>query len=265
MSIPPLTIVLAGWLAAALLMVGLWLLQKGRRNAAILDVGWCLSFGLVAIWYALAVQGEPARRLLVAVLAATWGFRLALHLFFDRVHEKPEDGRYQTLRRQWGDRAQLYLFLLFQLEALAIPVLSFPLLVLMRNPRPTFSLWELAGVLVWLAAVGGEWVADRQLARFRADPLNRGRTCRDGLWRYSRHPNYFFEGLHWWAYVLMGVGVPAGWVTLLGPLLMTVALLKISGLPLAEAQALASRGEDYRDYQRTTSAVIPWFPKQAGR
>ncbi len=265
MSIPPLTIVLTGWLAAALLMVGLWLVQTRRRNAAILDVGWCLSFGLVAIGYALAVQGLPARRFLVAVLAATWGFRLALHLFFDRVHEKPEDGRYQTLRRQWGDRAPLYFFLLFQVEALAIPILSLPLLVLMQNPRPTFSLWELAGVLVWLAAVGGEWAADRQLARFRADPLNRGRTCRNGLWRYSRHPNYFFEGLHWWAYVLMGVGVPSGWVTLLGPLLMTVALLKISGLPLAEAQALANRGEDYRDYQRTTSAVIPWFPKQAGR
>jgi steroid 5-alpha reductase family enzyme len=135
----------------------------------------------------------------------------------------------------------------------------------MQNPSPTFTLWELAGGLLWLAAVGGEWVADRQLVRFRADPVNRGRTCRDGLWRYSRHPNYFFEALHWWAYVLMGVGVPFGWVTLLGPLLMTVALLKISGFPLAEAQALASRGEDYRNYQRTTSAFIPWFPKQAGR
>ncbi len=260
-----LTIVLAGWLAAALVMVGLWLVQRAHQNAAILDMGWCFSFGLVAIWYALAVRGEPTRRALVAVLAGTWGFRLALHLFFDRIHKKPEDGRYQTIRRQWGERAPLYFFLLFQGEAFAIPVLSLPLLVLMQNPSPTFSPWELVGVLVWVTAVGGEWVADRQLARFRADPLNRGRTCREGLWRYSRHPNYFFEALHWWAYVLMGVGVPFGWVTLLGPLVMTVALLKISGLPLAEAQALASRGEDYREYQRTTSAFIPWFPRQAGR
>ena len=265
MSLSPLTIVLAEWLASTLVMVGLWLVQRGRRNAAILDVGWCVSFSLVVIWSALVVQGEPARRLLVAVLAGAWGFRLALHLYLDRVHGKPEDERYQTLRRQWGDRAQLYLFLLFQVEAVAVPLLCLPLLVLMQNPRPTFSLWELAGVLLWLAAVGGEWIADRQLARFRGDPANRGRTCREGLWRYSRHPNYFFEALHWWAYVLMGVGVPFGWVTLLGPLLMTVALLKVSGFPLAEAQALASRGEDYRNYQRSTSAFIPWFPKQTGR
>ncbi len=130
----------------------------------------------------------------------------------------------------------------------------------MQNPRPTFSLWELVGLLVWLGAVVGEGLADWQLARFKSEPGNRWKTCREGLWRYSRHPNYFFEWLHWCAYVPMGVGVPGGWITLLNPAIMLVFLLWVSGIPWAEAQALATRGEDYRAYQRTTSAFIPWFP-----
>ncbi|MFQ5946716.1 MAG: DUF1295 domain-containing protein [Anaerolineae bacterium] len=265
MSVHPLWLVLLGWAATALMMVTLWFLQRVRGNAATADVGWCFGFALVAIGYALAAQGDPERRLLVACLPAIYAFRLGLHVLMDRVFGKPEDGRYRSLRGKWGSQAQLYFFVYFQGQALAIVVFSLPLLVLMYNPRPTFSLWELAGIAVWLIAVVGEAVADRQLARFRANPNNRGKTCREGLWRYSRHPNYFFESLHWWAYVVMGIGVPNGWITLIGPVLMTVALLKISGIPLAEAQALASRGEDYRKYQRTTSAFIPWFPKEEGR
>ena len=262
MNVTPQELVLAGWILTALLMVGAWLVQRAQGNAGVVDVIWCVTFALTAVGYALATTGDPARRLLVAMMAGTWGLRLAGHLFVDRILDKPEDARYQTLRRRWGKRAQLYLFLIFQAEALALPVFALPLLVLMQNGRPTFSLWEGAGVLLWVIAVSGEWTADRQLARFRADVRNRSKTCREGLWRYSRHPNYFFESLHWWAYVLMGVGVPYGWLTLIGPGLMTVSLLKISGIPLAEAQAIAVRGEEYRAYQRTTSAFIPWFPSR---
>jgi len=117
------------------------------------------------------------------------------------------------------------------------------------------------GVIVWALGVGGEAVADAQLKRFRQDPGNRGKTCRRGLWRYSRHPNYFCEGVHWCTYVVMSIGLPDWWLTLVGPVVMIGALLKVSGIPMAEAQALASRGEDYREYQRTTNAFIPWFPR----
>ncbi len=258
-------LVLAAWIVTALLMVGAWLVQRAQGNAAVMDVTWCLAFALTAVGYALTTTGDPTRRFLVAMMAATWEVRLAGYVFINRILDKPEDARYQTLRRRWGTRAQLYWFLIFEAEALALPVFSLPLLVLMQNTRQTFSLWEWGGVVVWLVAVSGEWMADRQLARFRADPANHGTTCRAGLWRYSRHPNYFFESLHWWAYVLMGVGVPYGWLTLLGPVLMTFALLKVSGIPYAEAQAVATRGEEYREYQRTTSAFIPWFPKRPRR
>ena len=118
------------------------------------------------------------------------------------------------------------------------------------------------GLATWLASVGGEALADRQLARFRADPRHRGKTCRAGLWRYSRHPNYFFEWLHWFAYVLLAVGSPIAWLAWSGPVVMYVFLRWISGIPWTEQQALRSRGEDYARYQRSTPMLIPWFPKE---
>ncbi len=257
----PLTLVVTGYLAMAVLMAGLWVLELRMRNASIADVGWCLGLGLVVCWYAWVAHGDAGRRLLVALMGAIYAARLGYYILVDRVLGKPEDARYRRLRQEWGERQDVRLFLYFQLQAAAVTLFSLPFLVLMQNPRPTFSLWELAGALVWLVAVTGEAVADRQLARFRARPWNRDRVCREGLWRYSRHPNYFFEWLHWWSYVVMGVGLPNWWVTLLGPVVMGWALLKVTGIPLAEAQAAATRGEDYRLYQRTTSAFFPWFPK----
>jgi steroid 5-alpha reductase family enzyme len=258
-SIPAL--LLSSWIISALLMLWAWCFQRARHNAAIVDIAWYLSFALVAVGYAVATTGDPNRRLLVAIMAGTWGLRLAGYLYLDRILDKSEDARYQRIRRWFGKRAQGYFFLLFQGEALAIPVFSLPLLVLMQNTRLDFSLWEWAGVVLWMIALAGEWQADRQLVAFRAKPENQGKVCREGLWRYSRHPNYFFESLHWWAYVLMAIGLPYAWATVVAPIGMTVTLLWITGIPLAEAQALVTRGEEYREYQRTTSAFIPWFPK----
>lgn len=264
---PPLSLELAliSWMAMAAVMGGLWLVQRVHQNVVIADVGWCVGFGLVAIGYGIEVEGDPTRRILLTAMGSIYAFRLAFHLFFNRVLRQPEDGRYQSLRHKWGPQAQLYFFLYFQGQAVAIAMFSLPLLVLMHNPHSPWGFWDIVGILLWLIAIIGETIADRQLAQFRADPRNRGKTYRDGLWYYSRHPNYFFEGLHWCAYVVMGIGIPYGWLTLLGPVLMVWALLKISGIPFAESQALANRGEDYRAYQRTTNAFIPWFPKASGQ
>jgi steroid 5-alpha reductase family enzyme len=130
----------------------------------------------------------------------------------------------------------------------------------MGNPAAPPTPWDAAGVVLWLGAVTGEAVADRQLERFRADPANRGRTCRVGLWSWSRHPNYFFEWLHWWAFALLAVGSPFAWIAALAPLLMLYSLLRVTGIPATEARALETRGDDYRDYQRTTSAFVPLPP-----
>jgi steroid 5-alpha reductase family enzyme len=258
----PWVLVLAGAVVTSAMMTGLWLLQRARRDAGWVDVGWSYGIGILAVLYAIAGDGDPARRGLVGALGAVWSLRLGTYILANRVIGKPEDSRYQTLRASWGERAQPYFFLFFQAQALLDVLFAVPLLVAMRKPGAPFDGFDLAGVAVWLVAVGGETIADRQLARHRADPALRGRTCRSGLWRFSRHPNYFFEFLHWWAYVALAAGAPAWWLALLGPAVMAFFLLKVTGIPATEAQALKSR-TDYAEYRRTTSAFIPWPPRSS--
>ena len=257
------TFLLWAWLGTTPMMVGLWVAYHWHyRNAVLADVGFCVGFGLVSIGFGLMASGEINHRIVVAVMGAGYAFRLGTFLFCTRIVNMAEDARYQALREKSGDRAEWYFFVYFIGQALAITVLSMPLMVLMVNPNETWSVWEIGGILVWVIGVGGETLADYQLHCFRRQFCHSGKACRTGLWRYSRHPNYFFEGVHWCAYVIMSVGISYGWLTLAGPVLMMGALLKVSGVPLAEAQALANRGDDYRDYQRTTNTFIPWFPQQ---
>jgi steroid 5-alpha reductase family enzyme len=251
----------SGWPLVALVLGALWLWQRSSRDAGIADVGWAFSVGLLVLWYAVASPGLAERRLLVATMTCLWSLRLALYILRDRVLSGDEDGRYQQLRASWGAKFQTRMFLFFQGQALLAVLFSLPPLVAMRSQRPDLGALDLAGILVWAAAITGESLADRQLARFRSDPANRGRTCRIGLWRYSRHPNYFFEWLHWWAYTLVAWGSDHFWLTVAAPFVMLVFVLFITGIPPTEARALESRGEDYRRYQRSTSAFFPWFPK----
>jgi len=255
-------LLLWGWLIAGGVMAVLWCIQRRTHDAGIVDVGWAAILGILAIFYALAADGHGPRRILVGALAAIWSFRLAVYLLLNRVLGKPEDGRYQELRRNRPDSAQSFFFFFFQAQALLDVILSVPFAIIALDTSPEISIWQWAGAGIWLIAVAGESIADAQLARFRADPANRGRTCRAGLWRYSRHPNYFFEWLHWWTYVLMSIGMSLGWLSLMPAALMLLLIVKVTGIPPTEAQALRSRGEDYRAYQRTTSAFFPWFPRK---
>lgn len=247
------------WLLAAAMMALGWVWQRARSNAGIVDVLWAAGVGGSAVLLALTGDGSRWTRLALASLGGVWGMRLAVHLW-TRVRGEPEDGRYQNLRMHWhGD--QLKFFAFFQFQALLIVLFALPFAAVARNPESS-GVWLPAAAAIWLLSVTGESIADAQLARFRADPSHRGRTCRDGLWRYSRHPNYFFEWLHWLAYVCLAAGSPIGWLAWSGPIVMYVFLRWISGIPLTEAHALRSRGEDYRAYQRSTSMLIPWFPKR---
>jgi len=248
----------------AAIMLLLWLYATARRDASIVDVGWSAGLGILAVLYGLTTEGYPPRVMLVAALAALWSLRLAGYLFVNRIWGRSEDGRYQTLRARWGPRATRNFFWFFQFQALLSVLFSIPFLVAIHNPTPDLGWADWLGTAIWIVAVLGETIADLQLARFRSAPHNRGKTCRRGLWNYSRHPNYFFEWLHWWAYVGLSLGNPWWPVTLLGPAAMLFFLFKVTGIPATERQALASRGEDYRQYQRTTSPFIPWFPHRAG-
>ncbi|HEY6939860.1 DUF1295 domain-containing protein [Dokdonella sp.] len=247
------------WSLAAIAQTAAWWWQRSHRNAGIVDVTWAAGLGAASVVIAALGPGAIAPRIALAVLGAAWGARLALHLW-SRVRHEGEDGRYAYLRGRWGDDQRRW-FAFFQFQAFLVALFALPFAAVAANAR-TVPGWIAAGVGTWLVATLGEWIADAQLARFRADPANRGRTCRVGLWRYSRHPNYFFEWLQWFAYVFLAVGSPLAWMAWSGPLLMYVFLRWLSGIPFTEAQALRTRGEDYRAYQRSTPMLFPWFPRR---
>lgn len=249
------------WLAglSVLVMSLVWLMQWRTRNAGHVDVAWALMLGSAALAFGWFAQGDVATRLTVAVLGGIWGFRLGLHLLH-RVLREPEDGRYAYLRAHWqGHQGKFFGF--FMVQALFVVLFATPMLAAAQNPTPLDVPHLVAAVAIWCLALGGESIADAQLDAFRRDPANRGKTCRSGLWRYSRHPNYFFEWLHWFAYVVLALGSPLFAWSWIGPAVMLVALNWLTGIPFVEAQSLRSRGDDYRDYQRTTSRFIPWMPK----
>jgi steroid 5-alpha reductase family enzyme len=244
-------------------MAAVWLYSRQTHNIGYVDVAWAILMGLMAIAVAIGGRGAALPRTLVGVLGAAWALRLGLHLF-RRVHHKPEDGRYVRLRDHWrGHQGKLFVF--FQLQALIVALFAIPLLAATSNPVRTASAWSIAGVLLWLLSVGGEALADRQLSAWRSEPTHHGKTCRAGLWAWSRHPNYFFEWLHWFSYALIAIGAPQAWIALAGPVLMFAFLYRVTGIPYTEEQALRSRGEDYRAYQREVSAFFPWPARRSSR
>ena len=243
------------------LMLLLWTIHLPMRNAAIVDAGWAGGLALLGILYGIYGTGFSDRRILVAAMAGIWGLRLGLYLLLTRVIGHPEEGRYQELRRKWVTNLPLKFLIFFEAQAVLDIVLSIPFLLAAENHEPRLSLAEYGAAALWVVAVGGEILSDLQLSAFKANPSNRGKTCDRGLWRYSRHPNYFFEWLTWVSFALLAIGAPHGYLGLISPALILYFLLRVTGIPATEAQAIRSRGDEYRRYQRTTSAFVPWFPK----
>lgn len=249
-------------LAALVLLFSLtWLVQLRTRNAGLVDSVWAWSLGLLAAWYAWCGSAPAQLRVLLGLLGAAWGLRLGTHLLL-RNHGKPEDGRYARFRQEWGAAANRNMFWFFQFQVLFSMLLSISFGVVAWSPAEPGSLFTVAAVLLWLVSVAGEGLADWQLAQFKQDPASRGQVCRRGLWYYSRHPNYFFECLHWLAYPLLAAGSAWWWLSLGSPLVMAFLLLRLSGVPLTEAQSARSR-PGYAEYIRTTSMLIPWPPKKS--
>lgn len=254
-------LLLLGLAVASALQLGLWTLQLRTGDATAVDAGWAVTLALLAVLYAALGPGDLSHRVLIAVTAGLESLRVAW-LVAGRIG-KGEDPRYEELRTRWRERGreQLSFFVFYQAQAIVAWTLAVPLLLVAFNPADGLEPLEWLGAAVWLAAAAGESVADAQLARFKRRPESKGKTMREGLWRYSRHPNYFFQWLTWVAYALMALAAPWGWIGLLAPLLILYLIVFVTGIPPSEEQALRSRGDDYRRYQRETSAFVPWFPR----
>lgn len=236
-----------------------WWLQLKSKNAGWVDVYWSFGVALTGLAFAFFGNGDSFIRATVAVIYVLWFGRLGYHLL-RRLSGEPEDGRYAYMREWAGPRAKSVFFVFYLMQASWVWIFALPAWLVSQAENPPMILY-LAGLLIVVIAWLGESISDHQLNLFKADSSNRGKTCRSGLWRYSRHPNYFFEWLHWFAYPLLGWSALGGEWLWLAPLVVFVFLYFVTGIPFTEQQAIRSRGEDYREYQRTTSMFIPWKPR----
>jgi steroid 5-alpha reductase family enzyme len=240
----------------------LYAVARWINNYGIVDIVWSYSFALLALTYALLGAGWPVRRALIASLVTAWSLRLGTHLLVRISRKHPEeDGRYGQLRKDWARSFNLKMAGFFQMQAASVVLLGIPFLAICTNPEPALAAPEWCGAALWLVAISGEALADAQLARFKHVPKNKGAVCDVGLWRYSRHPNYFFEWLIWVSYFLFACASPWGWIGIISPACILFLLLRVTGIPLTEEQSIRSKGEAYRQYQKRTSAFVPLPPR----
>lgn len=228
----------------------------------IVDCVWTGGLGTSVLVYYLVSGLDSMRSLLVLLIVLTWSLRLSVHLIKDRVLRGHEDPRYVSLAEHWGEKAQINFYFLFLLQIVLIGIFLIPVCVAMESTVPFGQLTDYLGIIIALASIFGEATADRQLATFRTQVGNSRKVCQSGLWRYSRHPNYFFEWLYWFAYFLLALGSSLAWLALLGPAAMYLFLRFFTGVPHAEISSLKTRGDAYRKYQAETNAFFPWIPRK---
>jgi steroid 5-alpha reductase family enzyme len=233
-------------------------LARRINNYGIVDIVWSYAFALVASTYAVLGRGAPVRRAAIAAMVAVWSARLGTHLLVRVAGKHPtEDGRYQQLRKDWAGAFAPRMAGFFQLQAASVVLLAAPFLAACSNPGPALAPLEWAGMALWAVAISGEALADAQLARFKRGGPAARTVCDAGLWRYSRHPNYFFEWLIWVSFFLFGAASPWGWAGILSPACILYLLLRVTGIPATEEQSVRSKGEAYRRYQERTSPFVP--------
>jgi len=260
---PFLQLPLVSLAAVSAVMLIIWVWAYRIHNAGVVDIFWAFNFLVIAAVIWLMADGFETRKMIVCGLAALWSLRLGIYLLI-RVgsHLDVEEGRYRQLREEWAPHTNLKFFIFFQMQALSNVFLAIPFFIIALNPEPCISPLEWTGAAMWLLAIIGEGLSDRQLQQFKKDPANKGKVCEYGLWNYSRHPNYFFQLMIWISVFVLAISSPYGWIAVVCPLAIGYLIFKVTGIPMTEEQSIRSKGELYKEYQRTTSVFVPWFKKQ---
>jgi steroid 5-alpha reductase family enzyme len=243
-------------------MTAVWLVSLALRNASIVDMFWGLGFVLLAAVYFAATDGVIGRKVLIIILVAVWGLRLSLYIL-RRNWGQGEDYRYRAFREKAGEKFWwVSFFQVFLLQGVLLWLISAPILAAQFYDSPDeVVVTDILGPLVWGVGFIFESVGDWQLASFKADPANKGKVMQGGLWRYTRHPNYFGDTTLWWGYFVIAAGTVDGLWTVFSPVLMTVLLMRVSGVALLERAQVRTKPQ-YRAYIESTSAFLPWFPRR---
>jgi len=251
---------LVSWAAAAIIMALVWLWALKIKNNGVVDIFWAFNFTVITAITWVMANGDPLRKTMVCALAGFWSLRLGIYLL-NRVgsHLHEEEGRYKALREEWSN-AKFFVF--FQMQAFSNVMLSIPFFIIALNTNSEVSPLEYCGAVLWLICIIGEGLSDWQLQHFKKQSQNKGKVCQYGLWNYSRHPNYFFQFSIWVSVLIFALASPYGWLAVICPLSIGYLIFKVTGIPMTEEQAIRSKGEAYKEYQRTTSVFIPWFKRK---
>ena len=248
-------------LAVFFYMTAVFFVALIKKDNSVVDIAWGPGFVIVALLSFLGSPGIEARHILITVLVIVWAARLALHIYL-RNKGMGEDFRYAEWRRSWGRWFVLRSFFqVFMLQGVFLLVISYPIVLVNCSAGRSLGALDIAGTLVWLCGFSFEAVGDYQLKTFKQKPENRGRIMTMGLWKYTRHPNYFGEATQWWGIFLSALSVPAGWTAIISPLAITFLLVRVSGIPMLERKYAGH--EEFAEYARRTNAFFPWFPKKA--
>ncbi len=257
-----LTIFFQGFLLIMIMMTFLWVVSVIVKNVSIVDLFWGLGFVLTAGFYFLKTEGSGPRKVILIALVAIWGFRLSLHLAWRNIG-RGEDFRYKQFRKNYGEKRYWWIsfFQTFLLQGILMWLISAPLLgAQYYGQNRSLGIFEYIGIILWIIGFCFEAGGDIQLAKFKSDPANKGRIMDKGLWRYTRHPNYFGDATIWLGYGFLCLS-SGSYLPVIGSLLMIVLIIKVSGVALLE-KSLKEKKPQYKEYIEKTSAFIPWFPKK---
>lgn len=236
-----------------------FLLAQIAGNNSIVDMGWGAGFVLLTLFTMISQGAFTSRSILLALMIIIWGSRLSYHII-RRNWGKPEDFRYVRWRKEWGQWVTLRAFFqVFMLQGFMMLIIASPIILVNASHKAGLNMLDLLGFFIWMIGFYFEAAGDSQLARFKEDPANKGRIIKTGLWRYTRHPNYFGEVTMWWGVFLLAISVPQGWMSVISPLTITWLMLFVSGVPMLEKKY--ENNAEFQAYARQTNRFLPWFPK----